>query len=162
MTGPMTQDRYRVVAYRPEHAAAWRDLNEGWITQSGFILEPKDQKVLGDGWGQVIEPGGHIFMVEDVVNGQHVGCCALMKMEDGGFELAKMAVRPDVRGQGLSKLLMQACVDRAVQTGASRLYLETNSALAPALRLYEQFGFEYLPAGDTPYVRADIFMERRF
>ncbi|WP_292043415.1 MULTISPECIES: GNAT family N-acetyltransferase [unclassified Brevundimonas] len=152
--------QYRVADYRPEHAAAWRSLNEGWILECGFALEPKDHKVLGDAQGQVLDAGGHIFIIEDGA-GDYVGCCALMKMDDGGFELAKMAVRPDARGKGLSKLLMQACVERAKALKGTRLYLETNSGLAPALRLYEQFGFVYLPQRDTPYARADVFMELR-
>lgn len=151
--------QYRVVRYRPDHAEAWRSLNEGWIIECGFVLEPKDQKVLADAEGQVIAPGGQIFIVESD-EGEAVGCCALMQMGEGSLELAKMAVRPDARGKGLSKLLMDACVEGATVAGAKRLYLETNSALAPALRLYEQYGFTYLPVRDTPYARADVFMER--
>lgn len=151
--------QYRVVRYRPDHAEAWRSLNEGWIIECGFVLEPKDHKVLADAEGQVIAQGGQIFIVETDA-GEAVGCCALMNMGEGTLELAKMAVRPDARGKGLSKLLMDACVEAAKETGASRLYLETNSALAPALRLYEQYGFNYLPVRDTPYARADVFMER--
>lgn len=127
--------------------------------ECGFSLEPKDQKVLGDPQGEILAKGGHIFIVEG--EGQAVGCCALQVMDDGGLELAKMAIRPDMRGHGLSRLLMQACVDKANAMGAHRLYLETNSKLAPALRLYESFGFDYLPTRDTPYVRADVFMEKR-
>lgn len=151
--------QYRVVRYRPDHAEAWRSLNEGWIIECGFALEPKDNKVLADAQGQVIAPGGHVFMVENA-EGDVVGCCALMQMGEGSLELAKMAVRPDARGKGLSKLLMDACVEGAKEAGAKRLYLETNSSLAPALKLYEQYGFVYLPVRDTPYARADVFMER--
>lgn len=154
----MQKSLYRVVTYRPAHADAWYSLNEGWIIECGFVLEPKDQKVLKDAQGQVSSLGGQIFMVEDDT-GDIVGCCALMAMGEGSLELAKMAVRPDVRGKGLSKLLMEACIDGAKAVDAKRLYLETNSALAPALRLYEQFGFSYLPTRDTPYARADVFME---
>lgn len=154
----MQKSLYRVVTYRPEHASAWRSLNEGWIVECGFEIEPKDQKVLGDAQGQLIAPGGQIFMVEDE-SGTAVACCALMAMGEASLELAKMAVRTDLRGQGLSKLLMEACIAGARTVGAKRLYLETNSALAPALRLYEQFGFRYLPPRETPYARADVFME---
>lgn len=155
----MLESAYSVVAFNETHSSAWRTLNEGWILECGFTLEPKDHAVLGDPVGQVVSRGGHIFIVESAL-GAAVGCCALMPMGDGGLELAKMAVRPDARGRGLSKLLMVACIEKAGATGASRLYLETNSALAPALRLYEAFGFEYLPKRDTPYVRADVFMQR--
>jgi ribosomal protein S18 acetylase RimI-like enzyme len=45
--------------------------------------------------------------------------------------------------------------------GATLLYLETNSALKPAIALYESFGFVHLPPRPTPYARADVFMEKR-
>ena len=157
----MVQSKYSVVPFRSEHSGAWQRLNEGWILECGFKLEPKDNLVLGDPQGQVLGKGGAIFIVEDT-SGQAVGCCSLMPMSDGGHELAKMAVRPDARGQGLSKLLMQACENHAQSIGTERLYLETNSSLVPAIKLYEAFGFEYLPTRDTPYERADVFMERRF
>ncbi|WP_242914261.1 GNAT family N-acetyltransferase [Brevundimonas pishanensis] len=156
----MVELLYRVVPYRPQHAQAWRALNEAWILEGGFIIEAKDQLVLGNPQASILEPGGHIFMIEGA-DGTCVGCCAIQKMDDGGFELAKMTVSPAARGAGLSKQLMQACEAKARELGAHRLYLETNSSLAPALRLYESWGFEYLPARDTPYARADIFMEKR-
>lgn len=155
----MAEVLYRVVPYRPDHAQAWRTLNEAWIIEGGFVIEAKDRLVLDDPEGKVLEPGGHIFMIE-AADGDCVGCCAIQKMADGGFEVAKMTVVPQARGAGLSKLLMQACEDKARDLGATRLYLETNSSLAPALRLYERFGFRYLPVRETPYARADVFMEK--
>lgn len=155
----MAEFLYRVVPFRSEHAEAWRLLNEAWILEGGFVIEPKDERVLTNPGGEILDKGGHIFMVESD-DGTCVGCCAVLKMEDGGFELAKMTVSPSARGAGLSKLLMQAAEEKARALGATRLYLETNSALAPALKLYEQFGFAYLPVRDTPYARADVFMEK--
>lgn len=154
----MVETKCEVVPFRSDQATAWKALNEGWILEAGFSLEPKDLKVLTDPVGQIIDQGGHIFLAEGD-DGQAVGCCALMAMDDGGYELCKMAVTPSARGQGVSKLLIQACIDKARQLGAVRLYLETNSVLTPALKLYEAFGFIYLPQRDTPYVRADVFME---
>lgn len=37
-----------IVSYRPDHAAAWRSLNEDWLLAGGYALEPKDQLVLND------------------------------------------------------------------------------------------------------------------
>lgn len=89
-----------------------------------------------------------------------IGCVALLALPTGGFEVAKMTVSEVARGQGLGKLLMQACIDKATKLGARRLYLETNSSLAPALALYRALGFVALPAGDTPHARCDVRMER--
>jgi ribosomal protein S18 acetylase RimI-like enzyme len=72
-----------------------------------------------------------------------------------------MTVAEGLRGAGLGRKLMQACIDEGVRVGATRLYLETNSGLAPALALYRAMGFRDLAPVATEYARADVFMEKR-
>ena len=150
----------RIVPFEPRHADAWRTLNEAWISRH-FAIEPKDRLVLDDPAGQILAKGGRIFMAEQ--GGGTVGCVALIAMKDGGFEVAKMTVAEAARGTGLGRLLMQACLDEAARAGAPRLYLESNSSLAPALGLYRAMGFvdlapEMRPPSD--YARVDVWMER--
>jgi len=146
-----------IVAFRPEHAEAFRVLNEAWISKH-FTLEAKDREVLEDPHGKIIAKGGRIFMAEQ--DGEAVGCVAMIAMPDGGYEVAKMTVREDLRGTGLGKLLMQACIGAGQAQGAPRLYLETNSSLTPAISLYSAMGFKHLAPVESPYARADVFMER--
>ena len=148
-----------IVAFAAEHAEAFRVLNEAWISKY-FAIEAKDSEVLGDPQGKIIAKGGKIFMA--VKDGRAVGCVALLKMADGGYEVAKMTVAEEMRGSGLGRDLMQRCIDVGAVDGVPRLYLETNSGLAPALGLYRAMGFEQLAPVETPYVRADVFMERRY
>jgi GNAT superfamily N-acetyltransferase len=149
-----------IVDFRPEHAAAFQALNEAWIGKH-FAIEAKDREVLEDPHGKIIAKGGRIFIALDEA-GEAVGCAALIAMPDGGFEVAKMTVREDQRGSGLGRRLMQACIDAGAAMGAPRLYLETNASLGPALGLYRAMGFQDLAPVPTPYVRADVFMERRY
>lgn len=148
-----------IVAYTPAHKAIWKSLNEGWIAEGGFILEAKDHLTLGDPEGQILSRGGHIFFAER--DGKAVGCCGLIALGSSGYEIAKMTVQPEARGGGLARRLLEACEAAARAAGGERLYLETNSALKPAVALYERFGFVHLPKRDTPYARADVFMEKR-
>ncbi|HEX3701084.1 MAG TPA: GNAT family N-acetyltransferase [Phenylobacterium sp.] len=148
-----------IVDFQPEHAGAFKALNEAWIAKH-FILEAKDREVLDDPQGQIIAKGGRIFMV--LQDGEVVGCAALIRMDDGGYEVAKMTVSEALRGSGLGRKLMQACIDAGSAMGAPRLYLETNSSLAPALGLYRAMGFRDLAPAATAYARADVFMERRY
>ncbi|HET6971530.1 MAG TPA: GNAT family N-acetyltransferase [Phenylobacterium sp.] len=148
-----------IVEFEPRFAEAFRVLNEAWISRY-FAIEPKDREVLGDPQGQILAKGGRIFMA--LKDGDPVGCVALMKMDDGGYEVAKMTVSEDLRGSGLGRMLMQRCIEAGAEMGATRLYLETNSSLGPALGLYRAVGFRDLAPADTPYARADVFMERRY
>jgi N-acetylglutamate synthase-like GNAT family acetyltransferase len=146
----------QIVDFRPELAGAFKALNEAWITQY-FALEPKDREVLEDPAGKIVARGGHILIALE--DGAAVGCVALIAI-DSGFEVAKMAVAEAMKGRGHGRALMAACIAKARACGAPRLYLETNSTLAPALALYRSFGFrEVQPAEPSPYARADVCME---
>ena len=144
-----------VVDYEPRHRDAFRALNIEWIERY-FVLEDVDRQVLDDPEGTILGDGGCIFMAEDA--GECVGSCALIRMDDGAFELAKMAVAPTARGKGIGTMLGQAAVDRARTLGATRVELLTNSALGPALHVYRKLGFVDVPLGPTDYRRADVRM----
>jgi putative acetyltransferase len=146
-----------IVDFRAEHADAFRALNEAWIAKH-FTIEAKDREVIDNPQSQIIDKGGRIFMA--LSEGMPVGCVAMIPMTDGGFEVAKMTVAEQLRGSGLGKALMQRCIEAGEQLGARRLYLETNSSLAPARALYLAMGFKDLPPQETPYDRCDTWMER--
>ena len=148
-----------IVEFEPQHAAAFKALNEAWISKY-FVLEAKDREVLDDPQGKILAKGGRIFMA--MQDGAAVGCVALLKMADGGYEVAKMTVSETLRGSGLGRLLMEHCIAAGAEDGVPRLYLETNSSLAPALALYRATGFQDLAPVETEYARADVFMERRY
>ena len=149
-----------IVEFRPEHSQAFRTLNEAWITKY-FAIEDKDREVLDDPHGQIVAKGGRIFMA--FKEAEPVGCVALIAMPDGGYEVAKMTGAETLRGSGLGRILMQRCIDAGAEAGAPRLYLETNSGLAPALGLYRAMGFTDVAAPEhNDYVRGDVWMERRY
>jgi GNAT superfamily N-acetyltransferase len=145
--------------FQPGDELAFRQLNEEWITQY-FRLEPKDAESLNDPQGTILNPGGRIFFA--LIDGRHVGCCALLRMSENEFEVAKMAVTPSSRGAGVGRQLLLAVIDAARASGIGRLYLETNHTLTPAIRLYESLGFRHLDPEritPSPYARADVYME---
>ena len=143
----------------PAHAAAFRALNLAWISHH-FAVEPKDLDALDDPQRAILDKGGAVLMVLDDA-GEPIGCAALLALPDGGVELAKMTTVDAARGTGVGRALIAAAIARARAMGAPRVYLETNSSLAPALALYRSSGFVDLPKRETPYARADVFMELR-
>lgn len=147
-----------VVDFRPDHAAAWAKLNTAWLVEGGFAIEAKDRVAIDDPQGVFLDKGGRIFIAER--DEEPVGCCAMVPTVDA-VEVCKMTVTPAARGLGLARRLLEACEAAAREAGAARLYLETNSALKPAIALYESAGFVHLPTRPTPYARADVFMDKR-
>lgn len=146
-------------ASRSEDLLAFRTLNEEWITRF-FTLEETDRQQLGDPEGQILAPGGQIFMVH--LKGQAVGCVALRPTQEGEFEVSKMAVSPELRGQGLGRQLLTYTIEQARILGAYRLILGSSTKLGSAVHLYEQLGFKHLAPERRPllaYSRANVFME---
>jgi len=147
-----------VRTYVPGDADAFRRLNEEWIERH-FRLEEKDRETLRNPQ-KIIDGGGQILMA--YVDDEPVGCCALLRMDEDSFEVAKMAVTLRQQGRGFGRAVLAATIEEARKLGAKRLYLETNSSLTPAITLYRSLGFRDIPAErmpKSPYVRADVFME---
>ncbi len=145
--------------YTPGDAQAFHDLNMQWLT-AYFHVERKDMATLSDPRGMILIPGGQIFVAD--WNGKTVGCVALLAMPNAAYEVAKMAVAPEAQGLGIGRRLLTAAIAWAREQDALRLYLESNSSLAPALHLYESVGFRHLAEEErtaSSYARADVFME---
>jgi putative acetyltransferase len=142
--------------FQPNDAMAFRKLNEAWI-EKYFSLEQPDHEALGDPIGHIIEPGGHIFMA--CVEDQAIGCCALIPVREGVYEVAKMAVAEEYRGRGIGRKLLTHVIEQARAMGTSLLTLGSNTKLADAVHLYESLGFHHLPPEPSPYARANVFME---
>lgn len=145
--------------FQPGDEVSFRRLNEEWIERY-FRLEPKEAVILANPRSTILDAGGKIFFA--LVNEQCVGCCALRRMSDSEFEVAKMAVTPDFQGAGIGRKLLGIVIEAGHALGARRLYLETNHILTPAIRLYESMGFRHVPSERivrSEYARADVYME---
>jgi len=139
-------------------AAAFRALNEAWIT-THFVIEPEDERVLADPRGQIVDHGGEVLLAR--AGDRILGCVALIPEGDGVWELAKMAVDETVRGRGTGRRLLHAAVAEARRRGAAALVLASSVDLPAAVHLYEAVGFRHVApeeAGHVPYARASVFM----
>lgn len=134
-----------------------KTLNLEWL-QKYFKVEPKDEIVLSDPQGQIIDKGGMIFYAK--YNDAIIGTVSLIKIDSTTFELSKMAVTDGVQGLGVGKKLMLHCLAVAEEKGIEKLILYSNRKLLSAIHLYEKFGFVEVPLEDGVYERADIKMER--
>ena len=99
-------------------------------------------------------------------NGQIVGGGGIFPTQglpSDTCELVKMYLVPEARGKGFGKSLMEQCMQCAVEFGFDKIYLESMPELKLALKIYEKFGFEYLPAslGNTGHFGCDVWMLRK-
>lgn len=148
----------KIVEYEPKYQSAFKALNEEWIS-TFFEMEEADYKALDNPKEYILDKGGKILVA--LYKDEPLGVCALIKMNDQNydFEMAKMAVSPKAQGKNLGWLLGQAIIGSAKELGASKIYLESNTILKPAINLYHKMGFEKIVGHQTPYKRCNIQME---
>lgn len=150
----------KIEAYDPKYKEAFKTLNEEWI-KTFFVMESGDYKLLDNPEEHIINKEGHIVFA--LLDNEVVGTCALVKTEDPlTYELSKMAVSPKAQGKKIGYLLGQALVDKAKELNANKIFLETNSVLVPAIKLYEKLGFKHIPVSHSAYDRCDTQMELIF
>ncbi len=146
-----------VRSFQPGDEAAFRDINLEWIERY-FVVEAKDREVLGNPHKYILDPGGAILLA---VEGERpVGVVSLVVIGEGSVALAKLGVRPEAQGKGAGRMLVEAAIRAARDMGMKRVYIETNSSLGPALKLYRDAGFQPLKETvPSPYARADVQLE---
>jgi putative acetyltransferase len=145
-----------IVPYSDEYAAVFKVLNLEWLDKYN-LTESHDLMILNNPKGTIIDTGGVIYLAKS--GEEIIGSAALINEGHGIFELAKMAVAPASRGKGISKLLIEKCIDAAKERKAKKIILFSNSQLQTAISLYKKYGFKHVDVTDAPFLTADIKME---
>jgi N-acetylglutamate synthase-like GNAT family acetyltransferase/DNA-binding PadR family transcriptional regulator len=145
-----------IVDYTPQFQSDFKRLNVEWI-ETYFQLEEKDLQTLNNPQTYILNQGGHILVA--LYQGEVVGTCALLKIDETTYELAKMAVSPQAQGKGIGWLLGKASIQKAKSLGASKVFLESNTILQSAINLYRKLGFQKVTGIPSPYQRSNIQME---
>lgn len=149
-------NRVDVSQFKIIYKEAFARLNQQWI-ETFFKIETQDVDQLSNPEKYILQPGGEIFFVLE--DGIPLGTCAMIPHGENCFELAKMAVAPQVQGKGYGTILMSAAIDWAKTQSADSVVLYSNTKLTPAIRLYEKFGFRERPmAEEQDYERCNIEM----
>jgi putative acetyltransferase len=145
-----------IIEFEDRYQPDFKTLNAEWLYQYN-LMEDHDLQILDNPRHYILDTGGVIYLARH--EKRIVGSAALIHEHDGIYELVKMAVDKDFRNMGISKLLIERCLEKARELGASRIELFSNHQLKTALGLYEKYGFKYVPVKDSPFVTADVKME---
>ena len=95
-------------------------------------------------------------------NGTPVGCGGLKLFGTDYGEIKRMYIRPQFRGLGFAKLMLDHLTDYARSRGIAILRLETGIAQREAIGLYERAGFQLIaPFGEYKPDPLSRFYEKR-
>ena len=97
-------------------------------------------------------------MAED--DGVVIGCCALIPMESGTYELAKMAVSESHQGRGVGRMLMEGVIAARARRGRHGYSGNESRADTGDPALAESAGFVHVGRKESSdYERSDVCME---
>lgn len=149
-----------LVDYDDSLAGIFHDITREWV-QSMFTLEPNDLALMQRPRELIIDKGGIILFAKDGL-GKIVGTVALLRIEEGVYELTKMGVNEAARGKKAGEFLLQAVLERARAMKMKQLYLLTNSRCEAAIHLYEKLGFvhdaDIMQTHGARYARCNVAM----
>lgn len=134
----------------PEHNLAIRDLILRILNQEyAMALTLEELPDLVDVYATYVLHGGGQFWIAEQ-HGVVVGCIGLMRLAGGDFELRRMYVQADARGQGLAQRLLDLAHDWARGHRVDALYLETNEQWHAAQHLYAKNGYAPIAQSELP------------
>lgn len=143
-----------VTDFQSRYSSQFYQLNRVWIEES-WVLEDSDKKDLLNP-EIIIHNGGQIFFA--ISNHEVIGTVAMIKNSDKIYELAKMTVKSNYRGEGIANLLMDKCIEFAFKKNASEIFLISNDSLTVARNLYEKYGFKEVVLDSQKYKRGNVKM----
>ena len=144
-----------IVSFDEEYSSIFYELNKLWIEES-WLLEKSDKFDLLNPKESIIDKGGEIFFA--LIDGNVVGTVAMIRSEDRIYELAKMTVEINYRGNGVANKLMDQCLNYAINNNAQQIYLITNDTLLIARNLYDKYGFKEVKLDSDKYLRGNVKM----
>lgn len=86
------------------------------------------------------EPGGRLALA--YITGEPAGCIALRRVDAARAEAKRLYVRPQFRGHGIGRRLLEWVIHEARAAGYRELLGDTMPVMRTALAMYDQLGFE--------------------
>jgi GNAT superfamily N-acetyltransferase len=134
-----------------EEYAAWLEIS--------LCFQNFDQELAGLP-GDYAPPSGRLLLAYE--DDQIVGCIALRKLRATTCEMKRLFIRPEFRGRGQGRVLVERIIEEARQIGYTQMCLDTlPGKMDTAIALYQSIGFKEIEPYYNNPVAGVSFMELR-
>lgn len=146
-----------IVKYETKYKDSFIQFNTDWIVDHFGHLEKEDYETF-EKIEEELEAGAMIYFAleDDVV----LATCMVKPIDGTTWEMCKLASNKHREHKGCGSAVFEAAMQWAIDHGAKRLFIISNSQLKPALHIYEKYGFEEIEIENYGYDRGDIAFER--
>ena len=149
------EDCISIELFKKEYISDFYTLNKKWIEES-FLLEESDKFDLLNPEESIINKGGEIFFA--LIEDKPIATVAMIPIKSDTYELAKMTVDTQYRGNGIANKLMDKCILFAKEKKVKEIILITNDTLVIARNLYDKYGFKEVSLDSDKYLRGNVKM----
>jgi ribosomal protein S18 acetylase RimI-like enzyme len=105
---------------------------------------PQGKQALDEFWSEIdlfLPPAGRLVLAR-LQGGTLVGCGSLKVIGKAKGELKRLFVKPEARGHGAGRRLVEMRIDAAREMGLKTLYVDTLKNNTEMRGLYKKIGFE--------------------
>lgn len=146
-----------IIEYNSRYREDFIQFNTDWIIDNFGSLEPGDLETF-EKIDEELAAGAMIYFA---VEGETpLATCMVRPMGGTTWEICKLGSNKHKNHKGCGSAVFGAAVQWAIDHGAKRLFIVTNSKLKPAIHIYKKFGFKEIKLDDYEYVQGDIAFER--
>lgn len=147
----------KIIPFEEKYRQDFIQFNTDWIVDNFGFLEDEDIETFEKIDDELKEGAMIYFAVENEVA---LACCMAKPMQDGTWEICKLGSNKNHSHKGCGSAVFEAAMNWAVDHGAKRLFILSNSKLKPAIHIYEKYGFKEIKLDNYEYVRGDIAFEK--
>jgi len=117
-----------------------KDLEALWAIEQASFSHPWTRAMFQE---ELAKSPATLYVLKGGPEKAVLGYCCFWALS-GELQLVNIAVRPDFRGQGLGRTLLNHLLREARIREAEKIFLEVRPSNQTAITLYERLGFKFL------------------
>lgn len=142
----MSESRIEVRLAQPTELGRVGEITLEGYAHDAFVTDTDDYAhELADAAARAVEAELYVAVHADALVGTVTFCppgSVLRELSgDGEAEFRMLAVRPEARGLGVGRALVNRCFERSAELGLGQILLCSMTGMASAHALYASFGF---------------------